>query len=63
MFAAIISAQNCGNDVRILTPRDTHQLAGGLGIDLYSAVQRSVENVRFFSANQLPSVSLIKGRI
>ena len=60
MFAANID-QNCGNDVRILTPRDTNQLAGG--IDLYSAIQRSVENVRFFSADQLSSVSLIKGRI
>ena len=60
MFAANIDP-NCGNDVKIMTPRDTNQLAGG--IDLYSAVQRSVENVSFFSADQLPSVSLIKGRI
>ena len=57
----LISTQKCGNDVRIMTSRDTHQLAGG--IDLYSAVQRPVENVRFFSADQLPSVSLIKSRI
>ena len=60
MFAANID-QNCGNDVRILTLRDTNQLAGG--IDLYGAVQRSAENVHFFSADQLPSVSLIQGRI
>ena len=60
MFAANTDP-NCGNDVRILTLRDTHQLARG--IDLYFAVQCSVENVRFFSADQLPPVSLIKGLI